>query len=45
MATTIKAYNAYLDGSDRQLFAFRIGVERMPAIVPMQPSPAYIPPS
>lgn len=44
MATTIKAMNAWLEGSSRQLLAFRVGIERMPAVVPALPnSPAYLP--
>jgi hypothetical protein len=43
IGSAIKAFNAYLDGTERQLFYFRTGLERMPAIVPMQPSPAYAP--
>jgi hypothetical protein len=37
LATTLKAFNAYLEGAERQLFMFRIGIERMPAIVPVMP--------
>lgn len=44
LATTIKAFNAWLEGSDRRVFTFRTGLERMPAIVPTLPnSPTYIP--
>jgi hypothetical protein len=45
MGSTIKAFNAWLEGADRHLFSFRIGLERMPAVVPVVPHPAptYIP--
>lgn len=43
MGSTIKAFNTYLEGSERQFFTFRTGIERMPAVVPFSPSPAYIP--
>jgi hypothetical protein len=45
MATTIKGFNSYLEGSTRQLYTFRIGIERMPAVTPalVPDSPAYIP--
>lgn len=42
IATTIKTFNAWLEGSTRQLVTFRIGVERMPAVVPVVPGgPSY----
>lgn len=43
IGSTIKAFNAYLEGAQRQLFSFRIGLERMPAVVPFQPMPTYLP--
>jgi hypothetical protein len=44
MGTTIKAFNVWLSGGERQLFHFRTGIERMPAIVPtLVDSPSYIP--
>jgi len=44
LGSTLKAFNAWLEGSDRQLFTFRVGLERMPAVVPtLVNAPAYIP--
>lgn len=43
MGSTIKAFNTWLEGGERQFFTFRTGIERMPAVVPFQPSPAYLP--
>jgi hypothetical protein len=37
IATTVKTFNAWLEGSTRQLVTFRIGIERMPAVVPTMP--------
>jgi len=44
LAMMIKAFNAWLEGGTRQLMSFRVGVERMPAVVPTLPGgPAYLP--
>ena len=44
IATAIKAFNVWLEGGERQLFTFKTGIERMPAIVATLPNaPAYIP--
>lgn len=43
IASTIKGFNSWLEGGERQLFSFRMGIERMPAITPLSPSPAYLP--
>ena len=37
IATMIKAFNGWLEGGSRSLMSFRIGIERMPAIVPVMP--------
>lgn len=44
MATTIKAFNGWLEGGTRNVMSHRLGLERMPAIVPVLPGgPAYLP--
>lgn len=44
MATTIKSLNGWLEGGTRNLMSYRVGMERMPAIVPVVPGgPAYLP--